>query len=74
MPNGNLSGLGAVRRREFAMASGEISAACANSFSRSGDEGNLLASHPSVKPIAMIADPIMDATARRDIVLFGVGS
>jgi len=56
------------------MASGEISAACANSFSRSGDEGNLLASHPSVKPIAMIADPIMDATARRDIVLFGVGS
>ena len=44
---------------------------CANSFSRSGDEGNLLASHPTVKPVAMIADAIMDATARRDIVLDG---
>jgi DNA modification methylase len=44
---------------------------CANSFSRSGDEGNLLASHPTVKPVAMIADAIMDATASRDIVLDG---
>jgi DNA modification methylase len=44
---------------------------CANSFSRSGDEGNLLASHPTVKPVAMIADAIMDATARHDIVLDG---
>jgi DNA modification methylase len=32
---------------------------------------NLLASHPTVKPVAMIADAIMDATARRDIVLDG---
>jgi DNA modification methylase len=41
------------------------------SFSRSGDEGNLLALHPTVKPVAMVADAIMDATARRDVVLDG---
>ena len=43
----------------------------ANSFSRSGDEGNLLALHPTVKPAALVADAIMDCTARRDIVLDG---
>jgi len=43
----------------------------ANSFSRVGDEGNLLALHPTVKPVALIADAIMDCTARRDIVLDG---
>ena len=42
---------------------------CANSFSRSGDEGNLLALNPTVKPAGMVADAIMDATSRRDIVL-----
>ena len=42
---------------------------CASSFSRSGDEGNLLSLHPTVKPAAMVADAIMDATARSDIVL-----
>ncbi len=44
---------------------------CAKSFSRSSDEGNLLALHPTVKPVALVADAIMDATARRDIVLDG---
>ncbi len=44
---------------------------CASSFSRSGDEGNLLSLHPTVKPAAMVADAIMDATCRRDIVLDG---
>ncbi|HEY6386268.1 MAG TPA: DNA methyltransferase [Candidatus Acidoferrum sp.] len=43
----------------------------ANSFSRSGDEGNLLALHPTVKPVAMIADAIMDCTSRGDVVLDG---
>jgi DNA modification methylase len=43
----------------------------ANTFSRSGDEGNLLAQHPTVKPVAMVADAIMDCTARGDIVLDG---
>jgi hypothetical protein len=44
---------------------------CATLFSRSGDEGNLLASHPTVKPVALVADAIMDASARRSIVLDG---
>ena len=41
----------------------------ANSFSRSGQEGNLLALHPTVKPVALIADAIMDCTARGELVL-----
>jgi len=44
---------------------------CASSFSRSGDEGNLLALHPTVKPAALVADAIMDCTERRDVVLDG---
>ena len=40
-----------------------------NSFSRSTEEGNLLALHPTVKPVAMVADAIMDCSARGDIVL-----
>ncbi|MDR3385589.1 MAG: site-specific DNA-methyltransferase [Rudaea sp.] len=43
--------------------------ASANSFSRATDEGNLLALHPTVKPVALIADAIMDASRRGDIVL-----
>jgi DNA modification methylase len=39
------------------------------SFGRSGEEGNLLALHPTVKPVALVADAIMDASARDDIVL-----
>jgi DNA modification methylase len=41
----------------------------ANSFSRRTDEGNLLALHPTVKPVALVADAIMDCTSRRDIAL-----
>ena len=41
----------------------------ANSFGRRSDEGNLLALHPTVKPVALIADAILDCTARGDIVL-----
>lgn len=40
-----------------------------NSFSRSTDEGNLLALHPTVKPVALVADAIMDCSARGDVVL-----
>jgi hypothetical protein len=40
-----------------------------NSFSRSTEEGNLLALHPTVKPVALVADAIMDCSARGDIVL-----
>jgi DNA modification methylase len=41
----------------------------ANSFARNSEEGNLLALHPTVKPVAMIADALLDASARGEIVL-----
>jgi len=41
----------------------------ANSFARCGGEGNLLALHPTVKPVAMVADAILDCSARGEIVL-----
>jgi DNA modification methylase len=40
-----------------------------NSFSRSGAEGNLLLLHPTVKPVAMVADAFLDCSARGDVVL-----
>jgi len=42
-----------------------------NSFSRKTGEGNLLALHPTVKPVRLVADAILDCTARGDIVLDG---
>ena len=48
-----------------------------NTLSKSGEEGNPLALHPTVKPVAMIADAILDCSSRGDIVLdnfSGVGS
>jgi DNA modification methylase len=41
----------------------------ANSFARCGEEGNLLALHPTVKPVSLVADAILDCSARGDIVL-----
>ncbi len=41
----------------------------ANSFSRGGQEGNLLALHPTVKPVALVADAILDCSSRGDLVL-----
>jgi DNA modification methylase len=41
----------------------------ARSLSRTGDEGNLLALHPTVKPVRLVADALLDSTARGDIVL-----
>jgi DNA methylase/ParB-like nuclease domain len=41
----------------------------ASTFSKTGEEGNLLALHPTVKPVAMVADAILDCTKRSDIVL-----
>ena len=40
-----------------------------NTFSKQTDEGNLLALHPTVKPVAMVADALLDCSARGDIVL-----
>jgi DNA modification methylase len=33
------------------------------------EEGNLLALHPTIKPVALVADAILDSTARNDIVI-----
>jgi DNA modification methylase len=41
----------------------------ANAFSRSDTEGNLLALHPTPKPVALIVDAIKDCTARGDLIL-----
>ena len=38
-------------------------------LSKQSEEGNLLALHPTVKPIAMVADAILDCTARGEVVL-----
>jgi DNA modification methylase len=38
-------------------------------LSKQGDEGNLLTLHPTVKPIKMVADAILDCTKPGDIVL-----
>lgn len=40
-----------------------------NTLSKTGDEGNLLALHPTVKPVAMVADALLDCSARGDLVL-----
>lgn len=40
-----------------------------HTLSKQGDEGNLLALHPTVKPVAMVADAILDCTAPGEIVL-----
>ena len=37
--------------------------------SRSSDEGNLLALHPTVKPVRLVADALLDCSSRGDIVL-----
>jgi DNA modification methylase len=41
----------------------------ANTFSRNSEEGDLLSLHPTVKPIALVADALLDCSARGEIVL-----
>jgi DNA modification methylase len=38
-------------------------------LSKAGDEGNLLALHPTVKPVALVADALLDCSARGNLVL-----
>ncbi|HUY86847.1 MAG TPA: site-specific DNA-methyltransferase [Acidimicrobiales bacterium] len=40
-----------------------------SSFGRTTEEGNLLALHPTVKPVALVADALLDASARGEVVL-----
>lgn len=41
----------------------------ANSFARQGEESDLLALHPTPKPVAMVADAMLDCSARGEIAL-----
>lgn len=41
----------------------------ANDFSRNTEEGNLLAMHPTVKPVALVADALLDCSRRGEVVL-----
>jgi DNA modification methylase len=38
-----------------------------SAFGHAGEEGNLLALHPTVKPVALIANAMLDASARGDL-------
>jgi DNA modification methylase len=40
-----------------------------NTLSKISEEGNLLALHPTVKPVALVADALLDCSARADVVL-----
>jgi DNA modification methylase len=40
-----------------------------NTLSRQSDEGNLLALHPTCKPVNLVADALLDCSARGDLVL-----
>ncbi|MEK7801902.1 MAG: DNA methyltransferase [Pseudomonadota bacterium] len=41
----------------------------ANTFSKQSDEGRLIELHPTVKPVKMVADAILDTTTKGEIVL-----
>lgn len=40
-----------------------------NTLSKCGEEGNLLALHPTVKPVALVADALLDCSSRGGVVL-----
>ncbi len=40
-----------------------------SALSKQGDESNLFALHPTVKPVALVADALLDCSARGEIVL-----
>ena len=54
---------GRNRTRVWAHAGGQLFC------SKQATEGNLLALHPTVKPVAMVGDAMLDCSARGDIVL-----
>ena len=41
----------------------------ANTFLRSAEDADLMAQHPTPKPVQMVADALLDVTARNDLVL-----
>ena len=42
-----------------------------NTLSKQNEEGNLLSLHPTVKPVAMVSDALLDCSAPNEIVLDG---
>lgn len=40
-----------------------------NNFRRPGEEGHLTSQHPTVKPVQLVADALLDCSARGDVVL-----
>jgi DNA modification methylase len=40
-----------------------------NTLSKQSEEGNLLALHPTVKPVSLVADALLDCSARGEVVL-----
>jgi DNA modification methylase len=60
--NVQLGAYGRHRTNVWAYASGP-------GFGRAGEEGRLSTLHPTVKPIGMVADAILDVARRGDIVL-----
>ncbi len=40
-----------------------------NTLAKQGEEGNLPALHPTIKPVALVADALLDCSARSDVVL-----
>lgn len=40
-----------------------------NDFRRESEEGNLLKAHPTVKPVSLVADALLDTSARGEVVL-----
>jgi len=41
----------------------------ANTLSRQGDDGNLLELHPTVKPVSLVSDALLDCSAPGNLVL-----
>jgi DNA modification methylase len=67
--NGNESHLNNIQLGRFGRSRTNVwTYPGANGFARKGTE-DLLALHPTVKPIALVADAILDCTKRDDIVL-----
>lgn len=59
-----------IRLGKFGRHRSNVWAYAANpGFGREGDEGNLSLLHPTVKPVKMVADAILDSSKRGDIIL-----
>jgi DNA modification methylase len=68
--NGDAPNQNNIQLGKFGRNRSNVWAYAANpGFGREGDEGNLSLLHPTVKPVKMVADAILDSSKRGDIVL-----